>query len=234
MCQAAWYLHLIKTWDNQSAAVREGTEFSEAFESCKMLVPCKMSPLQSRTAFEVATRKVCSLSNLQSSSSWNSAHFNGTAMLRPWGTNRGHESPLLSTLTCRACQASGTLMGGASLGSPSPVSVSLKAPALTQASSTLSKRPPRMPPRAGLSDSNHSCLQSPPSTSHSSASNTPPFKPLYHFSMIHWIKYKLPKSQWLSNCGPQNTWNRFTVGLLSTQHPGPHLHPHLRQQALGS
>lgn len=103
MCQAA-YLYLIKTWDNQSAAVREGTEFSEVFESCKMLVPCKMSPLQTRTAFEVATCKVCSLSNLQSSSSWNSAHFNGTAMLRHRGTNRGHESPLLSTLTCRPCQ----------------------------------------------------------------------------------------------------------------------------------
>lgn len=157
----------------------------------------KMSPLQTRTAFEGGPCKVRSLPYPQSSSSPEFQRLQGgTAMLRQGDTN----GPLLSIPKSNLAKASGPLMGHASLSSPSshlpqdPCSYTGLFNSLQEARSNASwswSQTPTTPP---------SKAHPHPATSHSSASNMPPFKPLYYFSIIHWIKNKLPKGQWLSNC----------------------------------
>lgn len=106
----------------------------------------KMSPLQTGSAFEGGTWKVRSLPNPQSSCFQNSTD---SSEARPCYGRQTRVVPCSPPPRADLDKASGPLVGHASLNSSSSHSP-LKNPSLTQASSTLSKRPAQMPPGAGL------------------------------------------------------------------------------------
>lgn len=147
MCQTAWYLHLIKTWDNYSAAVGEGTfyrVFFKVFKSCKMLAPCKVHYVQTRTGFEVGVCKLYPHLNLQNSSSRNSTHCRVKALRhKPWTLR-----PLLTTTTFGPCKSFRTAPG-LCLSRHFLPPLFPKASAIAQTPSTPNKRLPQRLPKWG-------------------------------------------------------------------------------------
>lgn len=175
---------------------------------------------------------MCSLSNPESISLQNRTHFSWHCHAKALRHKSWTFNPLPSTPTCGPCETS-NCSWVVPLSEAFPSSHFLRPSALTQASSTVPKRPPQMPPR-NWSFRLQSLLPPKPSPHPTDLPAIhPPFRSLFYLPITHWIKNNLPKSQWLSNCGSQTT--RKTCRLpANTQLPGPTTHLHLRQQASGS
>lgn len=104
---------------------------------------------------------MCSLSNPESISLQNRTHFSWHCHAKALRHKSWTFNPLSSTPTCGPCETS-NCSWVMPLSEAFPSSHFLRPSALTQASSTVPKRPPQMPPGTDRSDSNHSSLQSPP------------------------------------------------------------------------